>query len=103
MHPGSLREFSALFWIISKNSAIRLGSISASTTTANGLAVAAILVVDEKLLLDDDDDAPPRVLVIRNVAWRVVAKERAGVTRRRRDSMRNNKVVAINGMVRCRC
>lgn len=54
--PGSLRELSALFLIISKNSSMRSGLTSAWTTTAKGLAADILVVeVDEKALL-----VPPR-------------------------------------------
>ena len=45
MHPGSLREFSALLLIIGKNSSIRSGLISASTITLNGFDILSVVVV----------------------------------------------------------
>ena len=43
-HPGSARLPTAFFSINSRNSSILSGLISASTTTAKGLAVRAVVV-----------------------------------------------------------
>lgn len=50
MHPGSLREFSALFLIIVMNSSIRSGLISASTIIEKGLDMSLVLLVKVLLL-----------------------------------------------------
>jgi hypothetical protein len=51
MHPGSLREFSALFWIIVMNSSMRSGLISASTIIPNDFDMLSA-VLEIALLLE---------------------------------------------------